>query len=196
MADNYPHKKARKPDVEEFEVDKTVGEMTVAEVDFVIDYFHNATPAFLHGLGVDASKLPNRDHWRAWFAMDLKQTPPKRSSFFVIWRQDNEPIGFASIDRIVYGEEAYFHLHIAKPEFRNSGNGAFFVKNSVGLCFEKFELNTLFSEPYAFNTAPNRTLQKAGFKYLKTHETIPGPINFLQPVNTWALRKDNLSSIR
>ena len=50
-----------------------------------------------------------------------------------------------------------------------------------------FNLLKLFSQPYALNPAPNRTLQKVGFKYLKTYETTPSWINFRQPVTLWLL---------
>ena len=39
------------------------------------------------------------------------------------------------------------------------------------------------------NTAPNRTLQKAGFRYLKTHMTVPGPLNFHQAVTQWVTER-------
>ena len=41
----------------------------------------------------------------------------------------------------------------------------------------------------AFIVAPNRTLQKAGFKYLKTHMTVPGPFNFHQAVTRWVIER-------
>ena len=56
--------------------------------------------------------------------------------------------------------------------------------------FERLKLKRLFCEPHAFNVAPNRTLQKAGFKYLKTHMTVPGPLNFHQAVNRWVIERD------
>jgi hypothetical protein len=47
----------------------------------------------------------------------------------------------------------------------------------------------LFCEPNAFNVAPNRTLQKAGFKYLKTHMTVPSALNFHQAVTRWVIER-------
>jgi hypothetical protein len=51
------------------------------------------------------------------------------------------------------------------------------------------KLKSLFCEPNAFNIGPNRTLQKAGFKYVKTHMTVPGPLNFHQAVTRWVLER-------
>jgi hypothetical protein len=54
------------------------------------------------------------------------------------------------------------------------------------------ELKCLFCEPNAFNVAPNRTLQRAGFKCVKTHETVPGPLNYHQRVTRWVLEAASL----
>jgi len=81
------------------------------------------------------------------------------------------------------------HLHIIEPSLRNSGIGTRCVQLSVELYFEILKLKQLFCEPNAFNVAPNRTLQRAGFKYVKTHMTVPGPLNFHQPVNRWVIRR-------
>jgi hypothetical protein len=32
-------------------------------------------------------------------------------------------------------------------------------------------------------------LQKAGFRYVKTHNTVPGPLNFHQAVTRWVIEK-------
>ena len=55
--------------------------------------------------------------------------------------------------------------------------------------FPEAEAQELFCEPNAFNVGPNRTLQKVGFKYLKTHMTVPGPLNFHQPVTRWVIER-------
>ena len=72
---------------------------------------------------------------------------------------------------------------------RNGGAGAPCVQQSVNIYFETLRLKRLFCEPNAFNIAPNRTLQKAGFKYLKTHMTVPGPLNYHQAVTRWVTER-------
>ena len=81
------------------------------------------------------------------------------------------------------------HLHVIASEHRHQGIGADCVRRSVDLYFERLKLKRIFCEPHAFNVAPNRTLQKAGFKYLKTHMTVPGPLNFHQPVTRWVIER-------
>jgi RimJ/RimL family protein N-acetyltransferase len=79
------------------------------------------------------------------------------------------------------------HLHVTRPEFRRQGIGAESVRQSVEIYFESFRLKKLFCQPYALNVPPHRTLQKAGFKYVKTYMTVPGPINFHQAVTQWVM---------
>jgi RimJ/RimL family protein N-acetyltransferase len=107
----------------------------------------------------------------------------------VIWLSDDRPIGFSTSDKIRYGEQANMHLHVTEPGQRHQGIGVEFVRLSVDIYFERLKLKRLFCEPNAFNVAPNRTLQKAGFKYLKTHMTVPGPLNFHQTVTRWVMER-------
>ena len=167
----------------------TVRAMTLAETDLIIEYFHTATPEFLDVMGVDPSRLPTRAAWRERYERDFALPVEKRSGFLTIWLRDNSPIGFSTTDKIVIGERANMHLHVIEPDKRNSGVGAQCVRQSVEIYFDTLKLKRLFCEPNAFNVAPNRTLQKAGFKYLKTHMTVPGPLNYHQPVTRWVIER-------
>ena len=166
--------------------------MRLSETGLVIDYFHDASPETLNAQGVDPSRIPPRAQWKAriehLFGLPLEQ----RHTFLVIWEENGQPVGFSSADKIRFGEDAYMHLHIVQPERRQQGHGAFFVKQTAQIYFEMLQIQRLFCEPYAFNVAPNRTLQRAGFKYIKTHETVPGWMNFHQPVTRWMLEKDQV----
>ena len=81
------------------------------------------------------------------------------------------------------------HLHIVDPELRRAGLGSESVRRTTAIYFEVLELQRLFCEPNAFNVAPNRTLQRAGFTYVKTHTTVPGPLNYHQAVTRWVLER-------
>jgi RimJ/RimL family protein N-acetyltransferase len=161
--------------------------MTLGEVDLVIDYFHSASVEHLEMLGVDPTRLLERGKWRQLYEYDYSQPIESRRSFAVIWALEGRPIGFSSVDKIRYGKEAYMHLHIVEPSFRRSGYGSACVQQSVDIYFDMLKLDRLYCEPNAFNVGPNRALQKAGFKYVKTHKTVPGPLNFHQAVTRWIL---------
>ena len=169
--------------------DLTVREMAIEEVGLVIDYFHGSTPEHLETMGVDPSRLPARDAWRQRFEADYALPRPERATMLVVWLLGDLPVGYSSADKIVFGERANMHLHVLAPERRNSGLGVEAVRQTVELYFETLKLKSLFCEPNAFNIAPNRTVQKAGFKYVKTHMTVPGPLNFHQAVTRWVIER-------
>lgn len=161
--------------------------MKLDEVSLIIDYFHSASPEHLETLGVDPTRLPERGRWRQLYEYDYSQPLEKRLSIALAWELEGRPIGFSTVDKIKFGEEAHMHLHVVEPNLRQKGHGSAFVKRSAEVYFELLRLNRLFCEPNAFNIAPNRALQKAGFRYVKTHKTVPGPLNFHQAVNRWVL---------
>ena len=167
----------------------TVREMTAAETGLVIDYFLTATPEHLELLGVDPSRLPSADSWRERICRQCELPIAQRNTLLVIWLADDQPVGFSSSDKIIHGEQANMHLHVTAPDRRHQGIGVEGVRRSVDLYFERLRLKRLFCEPNAFNVAPNRALQKAGFKYLKTHMTVPGPLNFHQAVTRWVIER-------
>jgi RimJ/RimL family protein N-acetyltransferase len=157
------------------------------EAGFAVDYFHDATPEHLEMMGVDPTRMRPRDVWRQALAEQLTRPARECANFAVIWLESDKPVGFSTINSIVFGDRAYMHLHVVAPGNRAKGIGAECVKRGVAIYFETFALKRLFCEPNAFNVAPNRTLQRAGFRYVKTHMTVPGQINFHQPVTRWVL---------
>jgi RimJ/RimL family protein N-acetyltransferase len=167
----------------------TVREMTSSEVDLIIQYFQSSTPEHLEIFGVDPTRLPPVESWRERLRRECTLSIEQRSVVLVIWLLGDQPIGFSSSDKIRYGEQAHMHLHVVDPERRSQGIGAEGVRRSVDIYFERLKLKRLFCEPNAFNVAPNRALQKAGFKYLKTHMTVPGPLNYHQAVTRWVMER-------
>jgi RimJ/RimL family protein N-acetyltransferase len=169
-----------------------VREMRLSEVGIRIDYFHDATDDHLLALGVERALLPTREEWLSFYEEDDARAINARLNYSLLWLLDDEVIGFSSTDRIDFGHQAFMHLHIIEPELRRKGHGTELVKMSARCYFSALELERLYCEPNAFNTAPNRTLQSAGFHYVLTHEAQPSSINFLQITNRWALDRSDL----
>lgn len=171
-----------------------VRDLRLDEVGFRIDYFHGSTDEHLRRLGVDREKLPAPDAWRASYEEDYRRPVEHRETWAVAWEVDDELVGFSSVDHISFGSQAFLHLQMVRPERRNAGLGAELVRLSAARFFQILSLERLFSEPNAFNVAPNRTLQRAGFRYLFTHETTPGPLNFPQVATRWVLDRADLKA--
>jgi RimJ/RimL family protein N-acetyltransferase len=169
--------------------DPIVRELELSEVGFRIDYFHNASEEFLQTLGVARERLPGREEWRAHYEHEFSLPIRERESFLLAWELDGDVVGFSTADPFTFGAEAFMHLHIRLPDRRGSGLGVQFVRRSAELYFSTLELERLYCQPNAFNVAPNRTLQKAGFRYVQTFIDQPHPINFRQPLTRWVLER-------
>ena len=163
--------------------------MGLDELDVRIDYFHDATDDYLRKLGVDRALLPDRDEWRAYYEKDFARPLARRDSYHLAWELDDRIVGFSSVDNIDFGEQAFMHLHIVEEPRRRSGLGTEFVRLSVEEYFRVLKLKRLFCQPNAYNVAPNRTLQRVGFRYVLTEEMQPSPINFPQPITRWVLER-------
>lgn len=167
-----------------------IREMKSGDQYRVIDYFLNADIEFLDGMGVERGKLPDRETWSSLISEDLRQPLKKRQFYYLLWEFNGEPVGHSNINKIIFGQEAYMHLHLWEPELRKAGLGQWFVSECIIKYFEKFNLEVLLCEPYAQNPGPNKTLEKMGFSLVKTYDTVPGWINYHQTVNRWVLTRD------
>jgi RimJ/RimL family protein N-acetyltransferase len=165
--------------------------MTPADVGLRIDYFHDATDEHLAMMGVVRALLPAKDAWRRAYEEEVARPLGERSTYAVIWELDSEAVGFSSLDRLIVGEAAFMHLHVLEASRRRRGLGTEFVARSVDHYFEALALRRIFCEPNAFNRAPNRTLQRVGFRYLFSHQTTPGPINAFQTTTRWVLERES-----
>src|SRR5580658_1683253 len=159
--------------------------MQLADFEVRIAYFHEATDEHLDRLGVDRARLPQPDPWRAAFEQNLARAIEDRSEYGVVWELDGELVGFSTADQIRFGAEAHMKIHIVDPGRRASGLGSQFVRATAAHLCEILRLTQLYCEPNAFNVAPNRTLQSAGFKYVCSRECRPNPINTYQTTTIW-----------
>jgi RimJ/RimL family protein N-acetyltransferase len=171
----------------------SVREMSLSEVGIRIRYFHEASDDYLLALGVDRVLLPTPEAWQSFHERDYARPLTERENYGLVWELDGQAVGFSSLDHIVFGEEAFMHLHIVEQSWRRRGLGANFVTLSASKYFEVFELKHLYCEPNALNVAPNRALQRSGFTYLFSHETVLGPINFRQVTTRWVLERPSSS---
>jgi len=157
------------------------------EYERMVDYFLNADEAFLEGMGVDPTKLPQRDAWIESAMLDHARPEGEKDRAYLAWVCDGTLVGHSSINRIKVGEEAFIHLHLWAGSLRKAGLGTRFFEASIAEFMSRFRLRRLYCEPYAANPAPNRVVMKLGFRLVKRYRTIPGPINFEQEVNQYVL---------
>jgi RimJ/RimL family protein N-acetyltransferase len=173
----------------------SVRELDEGDVDLIANYWSQADPDYLIGLGVDLRKLPSRDDFVKMLTDQLKLPLKLRQSYCTIWQEGQQAIGHCNVDKLVFGQEAYMHLHLWRPELRHQGRGMPLVRQSLKLFFGRLELQDLYCEPYALNPAPNAVLAKVGFNFTKQYATVPGTINFEQKVNRWHVSRAQFTKV-
>ncbi|UTW65481.1 GNAT family N-acetyltransferase [bacterium SCSIO 12643] len=172
----------------------TVRECTLEDLEKIIDYFVLADSEFLKGMGADKSKLPQKQDWIKKLESEFVLPYHKKDFYYIIWELDHQAIGHSNINNIQYGNSATMHLHLWDNPTRKKGLGSEFLKLTLPYYFKHFELKKLICEPYSKNIAPNKTLKKLGFELVRTYETIPGWINYLQTVNSYEFTKSRFEN--
>jgi RimJ/RimL family protein N-acetyltransferase len=117
----------------------------------------------------------------------LSQSYHEKKSYCIIWLEDDKPVGHSNVNKIVFGEIAYMHLHLWYTGTRKKGAGTVFVKKTLPFFFENLQLKKICCEPYSLNPAPNKTLARVGFRFVNEYKTTPGWLNFEQTVNLWEM---------
>ncbi|MCB0703745.1 MAG: GNAT family N-acetyltransferase [Saprospiraceae bacterium] len=173
----------------------SIREIQESDIPLLADYWFHSSDQHLIGMGVDLAKMPGRQDFESMLRDQLQKPVESKETYCVIWLLDGQPIGHNNVNNITFGKQANMHLHVWHPANRQSGLGHQFLCQSIPYFFKTLKLEKLYCEPYAHNPAPNNTLRKLGFEFVKTYRTIPGSINFEQEVNQWLLRADQLNQL-
>ncbi len=173
----------------------TVRPLSEADIPLITAYWLNAAPDFLQNMGVDLTKMPSPEQWRDSLMEQLSQEIPDKKSYCIIWELNGQAVGHSNINKITFGVSAFMHLHLWKPDIRQKGMGSSLVKMTLPFFFENYKLQTLYCEPYALNPAPNKTLEKLGFQFVREYTTTPGWLNFEQPVRLWEMSRERFSNL-
>ncbi len=164
-----------------------VRELQKEDLPYLIQYWLHNDPDYMIGMGVDLEKLPPEEGFRKMLLQQIALPIAERGSYAIIWELDGQAVGHSNVNQIIFGKSAFMHLHLWNGGHRKKGLGLDFIKMTIPYFFKNLELEELFCEPYAHNPAPNKTLEKLGFTFIKKHICIPGSLNFEQEVNRWRL---------
>ena len=168
-----------------------VRDLLPEDVPLLADYWSGLTEAQLQAMGADPAKMPPRETFVQMLSGQLALPVKERAAHPLLWLIDGKPSGHCNVNQIQAGKHAHMHLHLWESGNRQRGAGSELVRQSVPHFFRDLDLETLYCEPYAQNPAPNKTLRKVGFTFVKTYVTVPGSINFEQEVNLWELNRSD-----
>lgn len=169
----------------------TVRELQPEDIDSIVAYWTKSDDQHLQAMGVDLNKKMDENRIRSVLQDQLSKDYQDKMTYTIIWCQDGIAIGHCNINEIKYGEEAFMHLHLWGKGSRKRGAGTEFVKLSIPYFLKNFKLRTLYCEPNADNPAPNKTLPKAGFRFVKKYRTIPSIICAEQEVNQYKISAED-----
>ncbi|CAL2080358.1 GNAT family protein [Tenacibaculum sp. 190524A05c] len=173
----------------------SVREIELRDIDLLLDYWYTSNEEHFVKMGADIHKLPKRNEFHSILEEQIITPIQEKKSYALIWEENGVQIGHTNANSILFGKEAFMHLHVWNTTNRRKGSGVELVKKSLQFYFKNLQIETLFCQPYALNPAPNKTLEKVGFEFVKAYVTIPGSINFEQKVNLWKMtRKQFISS--
>lgn len=171
-------------------------ELQYSDIPHILEYWFTAEYVFLSAMGVDISKIPTQDQFEITLKEQINIPIQQRKSCCIIWEADGKPIGHCNTNPTIFGEEAKMHLHLWNFGERRKGLGTALVKMTLPYFFDILQLKTLWCEPYALNLAPNKILEKVGFEMVKEYITVPGFINFEQPVKQWKMTSGHFKKLR
>lgn len=174
----------------------SVRELQQKDIEPLTAYWLTASPEFLIGMGVDLQKMPRPEEWSMMLNEQLQTSLKDKKSYCIIWLENDVAVGHCNINKIIYGEEAYMHMHLWNNASRKKGNGTAFVKLTLPYFFENYQLKKLYCEPYALNPAPNKTLKKAEFTFVRKYTCVPGILNFEQEVNLWEMTREKYENLK
>jgi RimJ/RimL family protein N-acetyltransferase len=169
--------------------------LTEGDIDLIADYWLLSEKEFLVGLGVDIDKIPSREALTQMLTHQIQLPDSEKSSLACIAAFNGIPIGHCNVNEIRYGEEAYMHLHLWNTNDRKKGMGTRMVLASLPVFFERLSLETIWSEPFAKNPGPNKTLEKIGFEFVRQYVTVPGSLSFEQEVKRWKMTKERFDKL-
>ena len=167
----------------------SVRELQKEDIELIAEYWSNADTCHVQSMGCDETKIPKKEEFKTSLNTQLNLPVKEKESYAIIWLLNEKPIGHCNVNTITYGKEAYMHLHIWNSNFRKKGIGVELVKKSLPYFFKNLKLSVIYCEPFTENKAPNKTVEKVGFEFVKEYETVPGAICLNQSVNRWKLTR-------
>lgn len=172
-----------------------VREAQQKDIELIAQYWFTSGHKYLESLGVDISKMPHEKEFKQMLDVQIALPYNEKKAYALIWEADGKPIGHTNVNPVLYGREADMHIHIWSENNRKKGYGLKLIQMSLPYYFNNLHLKRIVCEPYALNPSPNKTLEKAGFTFVKEYITTPGAITFEQPVKQWEILRDKINGL-
>lgn len=164
-----------------------VRKATINDYTLIAEYWQNQDFQSAFSQGIDIDKIPDKEAIINLLINQDALAKEQKNTFVLIWELSNQPIGYCNITPIKYGDYANLHFHIVDKALLNSGNGEEFLKLSLPMLYEEFELKSIRAEVFNLNEVPQKLLTKLGFKLTDEYATTPGDWSFYQIIKKYVL---------
>jgi RimJ/RimL family protein N-acetyltransferase len=172
-----------------------VREINETDIAPIVAYWTEAPEAYLKGMGIDTSDLSRFDGMPAGMTAELEAAYPEKKTLHLVAELDGEAIGHTYVNDVRFGEVASIHLHLWRNAEKGQGLGSRMVALALPVFFEKLELKKIICEAAAKNPAPNRTMARLGFTFMKTYVTVPAGWNFELEVSRWEMSREQFADL-
>lgn len=143
-----------------------VRDLTLADLDAYVEYWHRPDNPALAALGVDPRKVFPAKKMREMLALNIANNAPPAASRMSTLAIDcaGRCVGVHELTGLVPGESAIMHAHIWDGAQRGRGIGLISYVKAMKLYFERFGLATIRFETPKVNSAANRIKDKLGLR--------------------------------
>lgn len=173
----------------------SIREINEADIDPIVAYWKEAPESYLKGMGIDTSDLSRFDGMPAGMMAELAASYSEKKTLHLVAELDGEAIGHTYVNSVEFGDVASIHLHLWRNAEKGQGLGSQMVALALPVFFEKLELQKLVCEAAAKNPAPNRTMARLGFTFVKTYVTVPAGWNFELEVSRWKMSREQFEDL-
>lgn len=171
----------------------TVSPITLNDIENIVSYWTKATPEDFARMGVDPAVVPTADIFRKNLESLVATPMLSRKVTYLIWKVNEQSIGYSSLKNVHPGKHAEIHLHMWNANARGKGYGGKLFCLSALNFYETFTLKEIFCEPRSSNPMPNRMLQKIGFPLVKTYWAKSSELSLYCELNRYLISKETAS---
>ena len=143
-----------------------VRDIEPADVDSIINYWHNGDREYWESIGVDVRKIVSVEKTRATF---MKSLPDRRTPSDRITIVAAIPSGIIAYTNVNLESDTvgYAHVHVIEPKFRSKGVAALLFTPTIRIFFQIFGLEKIYFQTSIENKRINSMLRRRGLNPIR-----------------------------
>lgn len=153
-------------------MDVVLRDMEEADVERIVDYWHENDAGFLQSLGVDPRKFVSKDETKRRLLSSTAQDDSDRTRAYFIVSSGRELIAYTNLN-FRSRDEAVAHFHVLKKGIRSKAIAYQLFLDAVKAFFNNFPINVVVMETSPENERINHFLQRFGLTPRKEHIANP-----------------------